>query len=222
MEHSINPARSYGEIYRFMTPRVLHSQHTEGAHMLWLIGFFAVPLLAIAGGSGQQSQEAAVSKAVVQQPFYVAGWLVRTNNADEAAGHGKIGGLWQRFYAENLSAKIPDCADSALTVVYSEYASDEKGDYNYLLGARVTSIEHLPAEMAYKKVQPGSYSVVQTEVGQMPGVLQEAWRRIWKMSPSELGGKRAFVTDYEIYDERSANPQQAQVEIHIGLQPDPK
>ena len=37
--------------------------------------------------------------------------------------------------------------------------------------------------------------------------------------PAELGGKRAFQTDYEIYDRRSANPKQAQVEIHIGLKP---
>jgi predicted transcriptional regulator YdeE len=98
----------------------------------------------------------------------------------------------------------------------------KKGDYNYLLGARVTSIEHLSADMAYRKVQPGSYAVVETEMGQMPGVLQDSWRRIWKMSPAELGGRRAFVTDYEVYDERSANPQQAQVEIHISLQPDAK
>jgi predicted transcriptional regulator YdeE len=37
------------------------------------------------------------------------------------------------------------------------------------------------------------------------------------MSPGELGGKRAFVTDYEIYDKRTEDSQDAQVEIHIGL-----
>ena len=185
------------------------------------ISFFAV-LLAAAGAIASQGWEVGVSKTVVQQPFYVAGWLVRTNNAEEAAGRGKIGELWQRFYAESLGATIPNRADSALTVVYSEYASDERGDYNYLLGARVTSIEHLPADMTYRKVQPGSYAVIETAVGQMPGVLQDSWRRIWKMSPADLGGKRAFVTDYEIYDERSANPQHAQVEIHVGLRPDAK
>jgi predicted transcriptional regulator YdeE len=158
-----------------------------------------------------------VTKAAVQEPFYVAGFQVRTNNADEASGHGKIGDLWQRFYKENLGAQIPNLADSALTVVYSEYASDEKGDYNYLLGARMTSVDGLPAGMVSKKVQPGTYAVIPTEVGQMPGVLQAAWRRIWQMPPAELGGKRAFVTDYEIYDARSADPQHAQVEIHIGL-----
>jgi hypothetical protein len=41
------------------------------------------------------------------------------------------------------------------------------------------------------------------------------------MTPAELGGKRAFVTDYEVYDEHSANMQSAQVEIHVGLAPQP-
>jgi predicted transcriptional regulator YdeE len=73
--------------------------------------------------------------------------------------------------------------------------------------------------MTWIKVEPGNYAVLLTDKGQMPGVLQSAWARIWKMSATELGGKRAFVTDYEIYDARSANMQSAQVEIHVGLVP---
>jgi predicted transcriptional regulator YdeE len=168
------------------------------------------------------NQEAPVTKTMLSSPFYVAGFLVRTNNADEVSGKSKIGDLWQRFYKENLGAQIPNRADSALTVVYSEYATDEKGDYNYLLGARVTSVDHLPAGMTWKQVQSGTYAVIRTEVGQMPRVLQATWRRIWEMSPTEMGGKRAFVTDYEIYDERSANPANAQVEVHIGITPTSK
>ncbi len=71
--------------------------------------------------------------------------------------------------------------------------------------------------MTWKKVEPGLYAVILTDKGQMPGVLQTAWAHIWKMTPAELGGRRAFVTDYEIYDARSANMQSAQVEIHVGL-----
>jgi len=152
-------------------------------------------------------------------PFYVAGWQVRTNNADEAGGNGRIGPLWQRVMQQNLTAQIPHRSGDALIVVYSKYASDEKGEYEYLVGARVGSVDNLPVGMTWKRVEPGSYAVVLTDKGQMPGVLQDAWARIWKMSPTELGGKRAFLTDYEIYDQRSADMQSAQVEIHIGLAP---
>jgi predicted transcriptional regulator YdeE len=156
----------------------------------------------------------------IDAPFYVAGYLVRTNNADEMNGKSKIGPLWGRFMQENLAAQIPNRTDAALTVVYSNYAGDEKGDYDYLLGARVTSIDHLPAGMSWRKVETGPYAVILTDKGAMPGVLQAAWARIWKMTPTELGGKRTFATDYEVYDQRSANPQDAQVEIHIGLAAD--
>lgn len=166
-----------------------------------------------------QTETAPVPRESIDTPFYVAGWQVRTNNADEMTGQGKIGPLWQRTFQQNLVARIPNRAGDALIVVYSNYASDEKGDYDYLLGARVSSIENLPPGMTWKRVEPGAYAVILTEKGQMPGVLQAAWARIWKMSPGELGGKRAFATDYEVYDQRSADVQNARIEIHIGLAP---
>lgn len=153
----------------------------------------------------------------IDTPFYVAGYLVRTNNADEAGVKSKIGPLWQRFMQQNLAGQIPNCTGAAFTVVYSNYAGDEKSDYDYLLGARVSSVDNLPAGMTSRKVEPAIYAIILTEKGQMPGVLQATWARIWHMSPAELGSKRAFVTDYEIYDARSADPANAQVEIHIGL-----
>lgn len=164
-----------------------------------------------------QSGATPMTREMIDAPVYVAGWQIRTNNATEMSADGEIGKLWQRFYQQNLAAQIPHRAGTDLMVVYSHYSSDENGDYDYLLGGRVTSVENLPAGMTYTVVQPGPYAVVMTEVGAMPGVLQAAWRRIWRMTPAELGGRRAFQTDYEIYDQRSANPKQAQVEIHFGL-----
>jgi predicted transcriptional regulator YdeE len=181
---------------------------------------FALLIVTLAFGTlsmGQQESPLVMTRDQVQQPFYVAGLLVRTNNADEMSGHGKIGPLWQRFLQQNFASQIPDRADAAFTVVYSNYASDEKGDYDYVLGARVSSLDHLPAGMSWRRVEPGNYAVLLTEKGPMPGVLQAAWAKIWQMPTSEMGGKRAFATDYEIYDARSADPSSAQVEIHIGI-----
>jgi predicted transcriptional regulator YdeE len=166
-----------------------------------------------------QAMSTPVTHESIEAPFYVAGWVVRTCNADEVSGKGKIGALWQRTMQQKLVAQIPHRGDGDLMVVYSHYASDENGDYDYLLGARVSSVENLPAGVTWRKVEPGAYAVVLTEKGQMPGVLQAAWARIWKMSAAELGGKRRFLTDYEVYDKRSANPADAQVEIHVGEAP---
>jgi predicted transcriptional regulator YdeE len=32
-----------------------------------------------------------------------------------------------------------------------------------------------------------------------------------------LGGTRAFLTDYEVYDQRAADPQNSQIDVYIGL-----
>lgn len=169
---------------------------------------------------GRGEEEVLTVTRINESTFYVAGYSVRTNNADETSGRGKIGRLWQRFIQENLAATIPDRIDHDLIAVYSDYASDENGDYTYLLGARVSSIDHLGTGMAVRKVIAAPYAVLTTRAGPLVEVLQARWGTIWKATAAELGGRRAFATDYELYDQRSADPQRAQVEIHISLKPD--
>jgi predicted transcriptional regulator YdeE len=152
-----------------------------------------------------------------QDSFYVAGYAARTNNAAEASGKGKIGPLWQRWFAENLAAQIPNRIDKDVLAVYSDYASDEKGDYTYMIGVRVSSIDKLPEGLAYRKIAAGPYAVFTMESGPMTQVVPAAWQKIWSAPLSEMGGKRAFLTDFEVYDQRAADPQHAQVDIHIGV-----
>ena len=173
--------------------------------------------LALPVGGFTAEKDASVPQ-MHENSFYVAGYAIRTNNADETSGHGKIGKLWQRLLQQSLWTKIPHRVDDTLIVVYSDYSSDETGEFTYLLGARVSSVHNLPAELSYRKVVPGKYAVFTTRVGPRGKVLQEEWNRIWRCPPDEMGGRRAFITDYEIYDRRSADSMRAQVEIHIGVQ----
>lgn len=158
-------------------------------------------------------------KTIVEAPFYVAGYSVRTNNAKEMGGNGEIGRLWQRFMQQNLGAAIPNRMDESILAVYSEYASDENGNYTYTLGVRVSSVDSLPQGATFRQIDGGRYAVFTTDRGPLVQVLQAEWKKIWAMQPAELGGKRAFRTDYEVYDSRSADPNLAQVEIHIGVAP---
>jgi predicted transcriptional regulator YdeE len=48
-------------------------------------------------------------------------------------------------------------------------------------------------------------------------VLVETWQQIWSTPTSALGGDRTFQADFEIYDERAADPTSAQVEVHVGI-----
>jgi predicted transcriptional regulator YdeE len=154
-------------------------------------------------------------------PISILGIQIRTNNASEIAGNGQIGALWSRFFAENLPAQIPNRSSESFFVVYSNYESNEDGDYDYLLGCPVDSIENLPQGMTYAAIATGDYAVFTTETGPVAEVVQAAWKHIWLQSPKELGHKRAFLSDYEVYDHRAIDPSNAKVEIHIGLEADP-
>jgi len=158
-------------------------------------------------------------KTTLASPIYVAGFLVRTANAKEMGGNGEIPKLWTKFIQQNLAAQIPNRVGQSLIVVYSDYASDEKGEYTYLLGAPVSTVDGLPTSLSFRRIPPGTYAVLTTAQGSLVQVLQSAWKQIWTSTPAQLGGPRAFVTDYEIYDQRSTDPNNAQVEIHVGLRP---
>ena len=159
-----------------------------------------------------------IGHKTLADPIVVAGFQIRTTNARELSGESQIRPLWQRFFAENLAAQIPNRTSDSLYTVYSNYLTDENGAYDYLLGAPVSGIGHLPEGMTYAALATGEYAVVTTEKGPVEQVMQQAWRRIWTTTPEELGGKRAFLTDYEIYDRHAADPTNAQVEIHLGLE----
>jgi len=155
---------------------------------------------------------------IQQQPgFYIAGLTARTNNAQETSGKGKIGNVWQEFLQSNLVAKIPNKVGVDLIAAYTDYETDHTGHYTYLLGIPVLSDESLPANLAFKQVPAGRYAVFISSRGPVTQIVPEIWQRIWSMSPEELGGTRAFQTDYEIYDQRAADPANAQIDVYIGL-----
>ena len=149
--------------------------------------------------------------------FHLAGLATRTNNAAEMNGNGKIGSIWQSFLQPGLVAKISNKIGVDLVAVYTEYETDHTGHYTYLLGIPVLSSESLPVNLTVKHISPGRYAVFTSERGPLIKVVREVWQRIWSMSEKELGGKRAFQSDYEIYDQRAADPENAQIDIYIGL-----
>lgn len=150
---------------------------------------------------------------VVDEPgFTVVGIAGRTSNAREMSGDGIIAKQWGRFWQENLLALIPNRADGAVRAVYTEYASDKDGDYTFVIGARVKSAAEFPVGMVAKTIPAGKYAVFLSDRGPVERVVVETWQRIWSTAID-----RAYGADYEIYDERSADPSKALVEICVGV-----
>jgi predicted transcriptional regulator YdeE len=156
-------------------------------------------------------------KVVEEAAFSVIGIAERTTNAKEMSGVGVIGKQWGRFMQENLVAQIPNKADSSIIAVIADYASDKDGEYTHLIGARVTSTAEVPAGMVVKKVPSGKYAIFTSEKGPVAQVVLRTWQRIWAQPKSAPGGNRAYKADYEVYDQRAMDPQNAQMDVHVGI-----
>jgi len=144
--------------------------------------------------------------------FVVVGIAARTNNAREMTADGVIGKQWQRFMQEGVPARIDGKADSRILAVYTDYASDKDGDYTFLLGAKVAPESPVRTGLSLRRIPAGRYAVFTSERGPVAKVVPETWKRIWA-APLQ----RAYRADFELYDERAADPQDAQVAIYVGL-----
>jgi predicted transcriptional regulator YdeE len=155
---------------------------------------------------------------IIEMPeFFVVGIADRTTNSREASGNGIIGKQWNRLFADRVLDQIPNREDFGIVAVYTDYAGDHTGEYTFLLGSRVRDLSRIPEGMMAKRVPSGKYAVVTTDRGPVAPVVISAWQKIWSLTPEQLGGRRAFRTDYELYDERATDPQNSQVDIYIGL-----
>ncbi len=151
-----------------------------------------------------------------QASFIVVGVTVRTNNAKEAGGQGSIPQLWQSAMQNGTLDQIPNRASDGLVVVYSDYASESTGDYNYTLGYRVTSADKVPDGMVAKTIPAGKYAVIPSETGPPQQVIPALWQRINGMTPAQLGGTRAYQTDFETYADIT-DFGNMQMTAHIGV-----
>jgi predicted transcriptional regulator YdeE len=71
--------------------------------------------------------------------------------------------------------------------------------------------------MVAKKVPAGRYAMFTTEKGPAAKVVPEAWMRINSLPKSAAGGDRVYGAGFEVYDERAADSQSAQVDIYVGI-----
>ncbi len=148
------------------------------------------------------------------------GLSARTNNKNEMNPQtSKIGELVGRYRGQNLAAQIRNRKNPGVTLsVYTEYDSNEHGDYTYFIGEEVSSFENIPDAFQKLTIPASKYQKFTTPSGKMPEVLINAWQEIWKMTPDDFGGKRAYQADFELYDQRAADPANTSLDIYIGVE----
>lgn len=161
-----------------------------------------------------------MNKIIEQLPeLKLVGVTARTSNALEMdPATAKIGGMMQRFFMEELQAKILNRKDPGkVFAVYTEYESNEYGSYTYFLGEEVTSFAKKLEGFSNLIIPSAKYVKFTSDSGKRSKVVIDMWQSIWKMTPVDFGGQRTYLADFEIYDERSKDPNNTIVNIYINI-----
>ena len=142
----------------------------------------------------------------------IIGIETRTTNQNGQAMQD-IGGLWHRFYSENIISRISNAVNSNVYAIYTDYESDYTGEYTTLLGLEVSSLDEIPSGLVGREFPKQNFKRFLAK-GAMPQAVAEAWQKIWEQD-KELN--RLYQYDYELYTEKSQQGDLSEVEIFIGV-----
>lgn len=143
--------------------------------------------------------------------FHVIGISVKTTNKDQQSAQD-IGALWGKFMQEQILDKIPNKIDNTVYSIYTDYEGDYTQPYTTVLGCKVSSLENIPEGMVGKTFEGGSYTKFVSKGDLTQGVVFQDWLKIWN-----TGLNRNYATDFEVYGERAMNPNDAEVDIFVGV-----
>ncbi|SMF47413.1 GyrI-like domain-containing protein [Pseudobacteriovorax antillogorgiicola] len=149
------------------------------------------------------------------EKFRVVGIAARTSHRTENSSKAKIPHLWKRFFAERILEKIPNRVNpQKVFAVYTEYDSDEYGEYTFILGTEVSEFRNIPEGMIGKTIKQDNYEMIQSEDGPFREVVPKVWKKVWKND--KLREKRKFETDFESYEIGDQN-QKGTVKLFVGV-----
>ncbi|MCT6903810.1 MAG: effector binding domain-containing protein, partial [Lactobacillus sp.] len=154
-------------------------------------------------------------KVVELTAFNIVGISTQTSNANEITEHAKIPQLWADFYQQNIAGQIAERKNGHVFGLYSDYETDVNGNYTLTLGVEVNN-DDIPTDLVVKMIPAAKYLVFTSDKGTMPEVVIQTWQEIWAWFANSKV-ERTYTGDFELYDERCANPHESQVDIYIAI-----
>ena len=161
-----------------------------------------------------------MQKTVTELPeIKLIGISCRTNNTSEMnISTAKIAPTIQKYFRQAVGEEIPNRKNPGTTYcVYTDYESDFTGDYTYFIGEEVKVGGDSMEGFSSIIIPAQNYAKFTSKPGIMPEVCIDMWQNIWKMKSGELGGKRAYLADFEVYDKRALDPSKTVLDIYVGV-----
>lgn len=156
---------------------------------------------------------------VTRNEMTLVGLSIRTNNKIEAnLATAKIPILAGTYFTSQASQSFKERTTPGVTyAVYTDYESDEYGDYTYFIGEEVSTLNGQDLEKLNSLIiKESTYQKFTTNPGKFPMVVIDAWKSIWQMKPNDFETRRKYIADFEVYDARSYDLDNAIVDIYIG------
>ena len=152
----------------------------------------------------------------------------RTSFDNESdSDNAQISKIVSSYFSNGLSDKVMNKKHPGVILDgFMEYQAEHQhgcfydGAYTYFIGEEVLdfNLENYESLNLSKITVPsGNYVKFTTANGPMPKIIIDAWQAIWKMTEEELGGIRSYIVDFQVFGEASRNPENASIEIYIGI-----
>ncbi|KIO78481.1 transcriptional regulator [Pedobacter lusitanus] len=132
-----------------------------------------------------------------------------TNENDQASID--CGNLWQEFMSNGIAARIPGKLSDEILAAYHSYDGDYTNPYAFFIGCKVSQGTVVPEGLDSLVIPSGNYLKI-TAKGKFPECIANTWREIWRTDYP-----RAYTVDFEVYDERSADWNNSEVDIFLSV-----
>ena len=123
--------------------------------------------------------------------------------------------FWEKVLGKGQIAKIPDRkSPDTILGICMDFESD--GSFSYVIGAEVASTENTPDDMVCRTIPDAKYAVF-TARGKMPDSIQDVTKYIYQKWLPSSEFQRANSADFELYDERFDDEENAEVDIYVPI-----
>jgi predicted transcriptional regulator YdeE len=130
---------------------------------------------------------------VRREGFSVNGISIRTTNKNENNQQGgKIAGLWQDFWAVHCRTEQQP---AVVYGVYSNYASDQHGEYDVTAAVACDFHHALGKELMI----PAGIFLKFAKSGPCPETVIALWQDVWNYFGQNCAPERTYLADFEEY-----------------------
>lgn len=149
---------------------------------------------------------------IIQEPIQLAGLSLKTKTVN-ANGQSSIDckNLWHTFEDGNHAVSISNKVSDDIYGAYFDYEGDSSHPFSYFVGCRIKNDSPIPEGLTRLTIPAGSYEKISAR-GKMPDCVIKAWKDIW-----EAGFPRTYQIDFEVYDERSHDWGNAEVDVYVSV-----